>query len=113
MIAPNPELIYRGKTGFRGVAGIHLRQKTAFSCKVPPKMARPGEFLAIIMQGPPKNEVRPFCWTDLTIRFIVMGPVLHRTHSIQLFLDSILVVVTKIFIKFFQEVLDRVELLQI
>ena len=56
--------------------------------------------------GPLSNEVRPFCWTDLTIRLIVMGPVLNRAHSVQLFLDPILVVVTQIFIKFFQEVLD-------
>ena len=56
--------------------------------------------------GPRINEVRPFCWTDLTIRLIVMGPVLNRAHSVQLFLDPILVVVTQIFIKFFQEVLD-------
>ena len=54
----------------------------------------------------PFAEVRPFCWTDLTIRLIVMGPVLNRAHSVQLFLDPILVVVTQIFIKFFQEVLD-------
>ena len=59
------------------------------------------------------DEVRPFCWTDLTIRLIVLGPVLNRAHSVQLFLDPILVVVTQIFIKFFQEVLDGVELLQI
>ena len=51
-------------------------------------------------------EVRPFCWTDLTVRLIVMGPVLNRAHSVQFFLDPILVVVTQIFIKFFQEVLD-------
>ena len=56
--------------------------------------------------------MRPKSWTDLTIRFIVIDPVLHRTHSIQLVLDSNLVVITQIFIKFFQEVLNRVELLQ-
>ena len=27
-------------------------------------------------------EVRPFCWTGLTIRLMVMSPVLHRTHSV-------------------------------
>ena len=60
-----------------------------------------------------KSDVRPFCWTDLTIRYMVMSSVLHRTHSVQFFLDSNFVVITQIFIKFFQKVLDRVELLQI
>jgi len=66
----------------------------------------PAAFLALFALCPGFCEVRPFCWTDLTIRLIVMGPVLNRAHSVQLFLDPILVVVTQIFIKFFQEVLD-------
>ena len=31
---------------------------------------------------PAFNDVRPFCWTDLTLRYLVMGSVLHRTHSV-------------------------------
>lgn len=69
--------------------------------------------LALHCSQPVKSEVRPFCWTDLTIRYMVMSSVLHRTHSVQFFLDSNFVVITQIFIKFFQKVLDRVELLQI
>lgn len=57
-----------------------------------------------------KNDVRPFCWTDLTIRYLVLSSVLYRSHPVQLFLDSIFVIVMQIFIKFFQEVLDGVEL---
>ena len=58
-------------------------------------------------------EVRPFCWTGLTIRLMVMSSVLHRTHSVQFLLDPLLVVVAEIVFKLFQEVFDRVELLQI
>ena len=29
-----------------------------------------------------KNEVRPFCWTDLTIRDNGLSSVLYRTHSV-------------------------------
>ena len=61
----------------------------------------------------PLREVRPFCWTDLTIRHLVMSSVSYWAHSVQLYLDSILIVITKIFLKLFQEVFDRVELLQI
>ena len=28
------------------------------------------------------DDVRPFCWTDLTIRYLVLSSVLHRTHSV-------------------------------
>ena len=44
---------------------------------------------------------------------MVMSSVLHRTHSVQFFLDPLLVVVAEIVFKLFQEVFDGVELLQI
>ena len=128
-LAPPPVEASRSASG--------TRQRLRGDLGVPPRRRRPPAILTVTRKNgrkcwqPPSkfrgcpqkrpkltgtpigNDVRPFCWTDLTIRYMVMSSVLHRTHSVQFFLDSNFVVITQIFIKFFQKVLDRVELLQI
>ena len=44
--------------------------------------ARGGERFRRIFARARAPDVRPFCWTDLTIRYLVLSSVLHRTHSV-------------------------------
>ena len=48
----------------------------------PTKNDRPGAKTAENVPGPTFYEVRPFCWTDLTIRDNGLSSVLYRTHSV-------------------------------